>query len=383
MKALLLPVLTGYALISAGAADFMNAEETHVKPAYAGRTGQGRRDLIRRYEGSRATEMSVDLALQWLAYHQEADGHWDTMKYGADNKSDTAITALSALAYLGAGHTERVGFYKANVQRAVAWLISKQNKDGLIFDDTDEKGHRAGGYPAAMATLALCEAAGVFEDPSVVQAAQKAVRYAEFHRQQDVDGKGGWRYLPNSPGDISVSSWFIAALKSAKIAGLKVDHTTFDGAVAFLDSVELKPRGVFQFTYMPGKETNKRRTMMGVYGRITLGYKASDYGSAVQKVVDDQGVPIWGSDGENVDFYYWYYGTLACFQIGGDVWKRWNVGLKKSLTENQCQLGDDAGSWPIAGNFSNEWGRAGQTAFGALCLEVYYRYPRLDPTDEK
>jgi hypothetical protein len=36
--------------------------------------------------------------------------------------------------------------------------------------------------------------------------------------------------------------------------------------------------------------------------------------------------------------------------------------------------GDDAGSWEPKGPYSNEWGRVGQTALSALCLEVYYRY---------
>ena len=48
--------------------------------------------------------------------------------------------------------------------------------------------------------------------------------------------------------------------------------------------------------------------------------------------------------------------------------------MMPSLVNNQCKQGDESGSWNPVGDFSGEWGRVGQTALGALCLEVYYRY---------
>src|ERR1043165_3568553 len=114
-----------------------------------------------RITGARRKEWfdAVKHALDWLKYHQEADGHWDVKKYEAANKNDVAITSLALLAFLGNGHTERVGEHKDTVQRAVKWLISRQKENGLIADDTDDAaGHRRGGYPMAIATLALAEA---------------------------------------------------------------------------------------------------------------------------------------------------------------------------------------------------------------------------------
>src|SRR5208283_3009709 len=45
------------------------------------RNGGGRRLMVKKHGGSVATENAVDLALQWLAYHQELDGHWNSEKY--------------------------------------------------------------------------------------------------------------------------------------------------------------------------------------------------------------------------------------------------------------------------------------------------------------
>ena len=33
--------------------------------------------------------------------------------------------------------------------------------------------------------------------------------------------------------------------------------------------------------------------------------------------------------------YYWYYGTLAMFQMGGEHWERWNKNLKTAVIDNQ------------------------------------------------
>src|SRR5206468_4795279 len=50
--------------------------------SFGNRNGGGRRLMVKRHGGSKATENAVDKALEWLAYHQEADGHWDSVKYG-------------------------------------------------------------------------------------------------------------------------------------------------------------------------------------------------------------------------------------------------------------------------------------------------------------
>jgi hypothetical protein len=354
--------------------------------SFGSRNGGGRRLMVRRHGGSRATETSVDAALRWLAYHQETDGHWDAKKYSSEQKTDTAVTGFALLAFLGAGHTEKVGEYKGNVQRAVAWMKSKQNADGLIFDASDAGAHRGIGYPGAIASLAMAEAAGMANIPDTKAAAQKAIDYCtEKHQAGEGSDRGAWRYGPKQPADLSVSGWFTMALKSAKVAGLHVNPAAFDGAIKFLDSVEKKEAGVggyaaSHYEYMPGQGhegTSHRLTMIGNLARQFMGWKKEDLQGSVAWAMDKGGVPEWGANGERVDLYYWYYGTLCVFQQGGDVWKKWNASMKDALTANQCKQGDDLGSWNPVGEFSSEWGRVGQTALGCLCLEVYYRYAQL------
>jgi hypothetical protein len=347
--------------------------------SFGNRNGGGRRLMVKKHGGSKATEGAVDLALKWLAYHQEPDGHWDSKKYQGGGGSDMADTGLALLAFLGAGHTEKVGEHKQTVLCAVAWLKSKQTANGL-FENRLEGSVNGPGYRTAIATLALAEAAGMANVKETREAAQKAVDYCiNIHQQGEGSEKGGWRYNAKTDPDISVAGWFIMAIKSAKVSGLAVDPASFEGAIKMLDKLEIKnvAQGSYgpasAFGYTTSNSPNGRRCAIGNLARQFLGWKKEDLQSSVEYFMEKYGTPDAGKE----DLYYWYYGTLCVFQQGGDIWKKWNAGMKKSLCESQCKQGDDTGSWDPKGDYSQHWGRVGQTALGALCLEVYYRYQQL------
>lgn len=304
-------------------------------------TEHGRHWLVMQHIVTPATENAVGKALRWLAYHQEPDGHWDTVKYGSGPKTDTAMTGMALLAFVGAGNTEKVGQYHDNVKNAVAWLKSKQQPSGLIYDPTDAGSHRGIGYPHAIATLGMVEAAGMGRVPDTKAAAQRAVAYAtEQHQCGDGSDKLGWRYGAKQAGDLSVTGWFVMALKSAKIARLHVDPAAFEGAIKFVNSVEFKDGqgddayGSSHFGYRPGDEhagSGFRLTAIGTLVRQYCGKSKEETQGSVDWFLNKGGVPSWGVNGESVDLYYWYYGSMACFQQDGDAWKRWNVGMAKTL----------------------------------------------------
>ena len=327
----------------------------------------------------------TERAMSWLASHQEPDGHWDAIKYGAFRKTDTAVTSLALLTFLGAGHTEKAGLFHDNVKRAVTWLKLHQQANGLIFDQTDAGEHRGIGYPMAMATLAMAEAAGMGNVPDTRAVAQKAVDYCFAHQSGQGSEKGGWRYHAGQTGDTSVSGWYIMALKSAKIANLHVEHSAFEGAINFLDSVEVHDAdGTSHYAYRPGEEhadSTHRMSAIGNLGRIFMGAPKEPLRANVEKFVARGGVPEWTPG--KVDLYYWYYGALCTFQMDGDVWKKWNDGMVPALAKSQIKTGDEMGSWPIEGAYADEWGRVGQTALAGMCLEVYYRYRQVNAPETK
>ena len=76
-----------------------------------------------------------------------------------------------------------------------------------------------------------------------------------------------------------------------------------------------------------------------------------------------------------MDYYRWYYATLAMFQMGDTYWKKWNEALKTALCTTQQKGGCEDGSWdPATVVFGLKGGRLLSTAMGCLSLEVYYRY---------
>jgi hypothetical protein len=361
------------------------------KGSFGNRNGGGRKLMVMRHGGSKATESAVDKALEWLAYHQEADGHWDGAKYGASMSGDAALTGLATLAFLGAGHTEKIGKYKDNVKRAVGWIMSKQDADGCVL----KVDKAANGYNHPIASLALAEAAGMARIPETMAAAQKAVDYSVNIFQC---GKGsdrmGWRYVPQEMGDVSTTGWFVMQLKSAKVAGLHVDPLAFEGASHFLDTLEVEKRNPADpysgnhFGYRAdagGQGVAAIRvknphcnTAIGCLIRLFLGTKPDEIQGAAEWFQTQGGLPT----AQKPEFYHWYYATLTCFQVGGDVWKKWNEAIKSSLLELQCKgPGDNAGSFDPKGHSTEgaeeRGGRVFTTAIGALCLEVYYRYAQL------
>jgi hypothetical protein len=69
---------------------------------------------------------------------------------------DVGATGLALLAYLGDGNTLRVGPYREQVKKGVAWLRQQQQESGLIGESS---GH-AYMYNHGIATTAMVEAYG-------------------------------------------------------------------------------------------------------------------------------------------------------------------------------------------------------------------------------
>ena len=87
-------------------------------------------------------------------------------------------------------------------------------------------------------------------------------------------------------------------------------------------------------------------------------------------------LPAWVEDTPANDMYYWYYGTYAMYQTGGESWAKWNAALKEALMPSQHKKGPMQGSWDPIGPWGYAGGRVYSTAILALTLEVYYRFPR-------
>ena len=450
-------------------------------------TAEGRLAAAEKGGGGRDTESAVERALAWLAAHQDEDGSWSATGFYAaepaqtvrktvrtaagavevevpvaarrfNAKGDAAHTGFAVLAFLGAGYTHRGSHaHSERVRRGLAWLIKAQDAGGSF-----------GGcnYTQGIATMALAEACGMAGlggsagagdsgriddfDAGLRTAAQKGVdccvksqipylgwdynHESSASRAAGIQRWGGSRTI----SDTSVTVWNCLALKSSRIAGLRVDGNAFNGIVNWLDRAQSMNVGKGSGSQWAGGRFAYRDGGAGAYGsntmvaagltmRLYTGTRPDDrhaFGPAnlllgflppedfkeptaeeIRKKADEihdgyvkgygaryDSLPdaakqslrdmaesaartqLRGGNPEISNVYFLYHSTVPMFQMGGDYWKRWNPAMKRELLATQVAGGEDDGSWPPGGHAS---GRTMATALGAMTLEVYYRYLRL------
>lgn len=286
--------------------------------------------------GNAKTEATVMRALRWLKVHQSPDGSWPNNK--------VAMTGLAILTYLA--HGEKPGEspeFGETVQKALEFLLSVQNKEGLYT-----KG--GNGYAHAIATYAMCEAYGMTMNPNVRESADRALEII-------INGQhpsGGWDYnwKQSERDDTSVMGWCAQALKAGMMADFYHDPEALDRASKLSVKGFKKngfPDGGFGYT------APQRGGLTGV-GVLCMQFHNAANDPYVKNSLDNiiyQWKPAWigstpknpvnkkpedlppGTVGGSCPQYYYYYATQAVFQSGGERWKKWNNDMWPSYVAAQ------------------------------------------------
>ncbi|HRW52253.1 MAG TPA: hypothetical protein P5081_05155, partial [Phycisphaerae bacterium] len=374
------------------------------------RQRDAREKAVRDYGGTRKTERAVADGLAWLAAHQQPDGVWNRTGFprqcpAGDHCSqaavafesrdaDVGLTALATLAFLGAGYTHEEGPYAQHLSRAFSYILAQQNTTGGF---TDAVGYQM--YCDAISTIAIAECYALTKDEVLRRPLERAIAHVAQAQQPE----GGWDYTDarTHRNDTSITGWCVMAIKSAQAAGVDVplrtrlnlirhfDRATEpDGRVWYADKRENPSAG--------GNRTLIRRrygpamTATGLFVRSTLGFRMDDRIATrqIERLLAD--LPnlekFRDANGDGLhSAYYWYYGSLALFHVGGEPWAQWNRALRNTILEYQERPTTPKGgrrhaygSWPAFGRGWGKWGRTGgrvySTAINTLTLEVYYRY---------
>jgi gluconolactonase len=347
------------------------------------------------YRGYVPIRRSVRAGLDWLARHQDEDGKWDCdrfMKHDAASDAcdgagreayDVGVTALALLAFLGDGHTLRVGGYKDVVKKAVVWLRSQQQEDGRF----GVLGAPDWFYGHAMATCAIVEAYDLSFYKLLKPCAERGLAYLQAHRG---DG-AAWRYGPgDARGDLSVTGWAVLALQAAEAAGLEADSAWRTGCGRWLDEVS-DATGLHGYTKrgepssrLPGDHGRRfpvsscePLTAIGVVCRAMLGQEptaGSVMDAAADRLVSKP--PVWSVGDGRADPYYWFWASDAMRQVGGVRWRAWRRALEAAAVPNQRRSAQGeaaAGSWDPVGPWGEVGGRVYSTALMSLALESSYR----------
>lgn len=396
-------------------------------------TGRPQRREDRRFqwriesEGSErphATRMVA--ALEWLKDHQNREGFWSATEFtddsvrtraartyniefrrvgepagdkGWEGVCDIGLTGLALLAYAGAGYDHRDGDYRAVCRKAVLFLRRHQDNDGCFGPKEDDLFV----YSHAICTMALAEVYGLSGDQVLKPIVDKAVEFILLAQNPGL----GWRYgVRPGVNDSSVTSWMVMALRSASLAGIEVDtQKSFDDAATWFKLVTIDVNGVPQTGYdSPGSNNARLRsaadfdsnpTMDAIYATCMTAMGKADATDKTVKALTDKCIqadmlPRWAE--YRIDFYYWYYASLACHQAGGDSWTTWEKAVSKHLLDYQrgwhskdeatgrstAESLDEHGSWDPVGAWGQAGGRVYSTAMGALILQTSYRYQRTE-----
>lgn len=353
-----------------------------VRLALVGRSA-GRRDaLLEAAGGGSETESAVGKALEWIVKNQEKSGLWSLRgPYldGSNQENRLAATAMALLALQGAGNTTREGIHQAAVRRAWKALMARQLPEGAFDCGAMPEPHAM--YGQAQATIAVCELLGMTEDDAVRPAAERALAYAVAAQMPD----GGWRYRPPQPnsdnkGDMSVTGWFMMALKTGEMAGLGVPSEVYERLERFLDAVFISDDKGYGYQILPQQRFFQVRpaiTAEALLCRQYLGWQREN--PRLQAGVDllFRELPL-DFEYPHKNVYAWYYATQVCHHMGGPVWRRWNDRMRVMLTGNQVARGKETGSWDPA---HDQWGHFGgrlfMTCLCACMLEAYYRHMPL------
>jgi hypothetical protein len=365
---------------------------------------------------SRKFQDAVDGALEWLAAHQSPNGAWEAAGFmnwcdqlpaeegrkpdGAGKSMyDAGVSGLSLCAFLGAGYTNRGDHrFARTVSRGLRHLKSIQDPEGCFGPRSTQQYI----YNHATASLAMVEAYGMTGSPILKSSAQGGLDFIALTRNPYF----AWRYgIKPGDNDTSVTGWMMMALKSAKLvnaasvargkaAPLALDESAFDGIHAWLEKVTDKDTGRVGYLQRgtgPARpqdlvdrfpaEKSESMTGVGMLARI-FGGEEPTKSEIIQKgaALCAKLPPTWNESDGSIDMYYWYYATLAMYQVGGRHWDAWKAAMEKAMVGTQhqdtdyCQL---KGSWDPLGPWGPDGGRVYSTAVMALCLEVFYRYDRV------
>ena len=386
-----------------------------------------------------ASEKALLDGLRWLIRHQNPDGSWGgaalaqrcmpaspcfDAQFKYNEHYDEGLTAMALLCFLKAGFgpeskqeivdTTMSKRHKVGeiVKNGLQWLVKRQKADGSFGKE------RAFMYNEALCALTLAEAYGPRHNRSWKEPAQKSVDFLQKAQKPNPSGTGlwGWRYASRVEiqalrpagghdeeylkelydADTSITGWAVSALKSAQTAGLDVSKESLDGAMEFCKSVTPENGdGLVGYLNAQGAGASLsgpndagfvyHLTSMSAVAMCIRIFAQGDrkdpfFELAAQRIVQDLPTRVIDvSKPSPVDYYYWYYASLALSQFDGPdspkrnakYWGPWKkamldcvLGLQNH-TEDVCSNG----GWIVPDRWNYAGGPIYCTAINVLTLQ--------------
>lgn len=318
---------------------------------------------------AKAVDEAVAAGVAYLMSRQNRDG-----SISQDPTHATALTALSVLAMIGVGHQLTDPTPEGeSLRSAVAFLLrdDRQEANGYY-------GQRDGSrmYGHGIVTLLLGELLGMGVDAEQDQVIrEKLTRAVDLILRSQRVAKfgngvydGGWRYTPAAQdADLSITVWQVMALRSALAAGIEVPSEAVDQAVEYLRRSFRAERGgdvpMGRFGYQPQRSFGYATTAAGLLAMQVCGrYDAPEVEASANWLLAQR------LDPTDVWFYYGtYYYAQGLYQRGGEAAELARARVESTLLSIQHENGSFSGV-----GVAQE--RVYATSMALLSLSVRYHY---------
>ncbi|MGE0757290.1 MAG: prenyltransferase/squalene oxidase repeat-containing protein [Pirellulaceae bacterium] len=281
-------------------------------------------------------DAAIERGLKWVVSTQSALGHWTAGSY------PTAMTALAGTALVASGSTAVHGPYASNIRRAVDYLSSKVNDNGLIGDPVSDNRYT---YGHGFSMLFLSQILGEEEDEErrgeLVEILGKAV---EFSGKAQTPS-GGWGYVSAKDGNNfdegSTTITQVQGLRGCRNAGIPVPAEVVDGAKNYIYECKNPDGGI---SYSSRNRGSSRPAITAA--ALAALYNAGDYDSEhVPQMLKYTKEQLHNINNAVQSFGHWHYTYLYYSQVvyrqGDAEWQPFRDKLYDKIISEQ----ESNGSW--------------------------------------
>jgi len=280
-------------------------------------------------------QRTVARGLEWLAKRQSRLGRWTAN----NGRYPTAMTAMAGTALLCEGSTTTQGKYAENVRRAVNYLLSKSQTNGLIGDPRQDDRYTYGhGFSMLFLSQVLGEEEDIDRRDELVDVLSRAV---VFTGRAQTDA-GGWGYVSAQDGrgfdEGSTTITQVQGLRGCRNAGVPVPREIIDKAIAYIQKCTL-PDGGVQYN-SKGGGGRPAITAAAIACLFNAGEYDSDYVPKLQVYckknlsnISNQGFGHW--------HYAHYYYAQVRYREGGKSWEEYRDKIYTRI----LQEANPDGSW--------------------------------------
>jgi len=283
----------------------------------------------------------VERGLEWLARQQSGAGgagglgHWTAN----DGRYPTAMTAMAGVALLCEGSTSTQGKYSANIRRAVDYLLSKSQPNGLIGDPGQDDRYT---YGHGFSMLFLSEVLGEEEDndrrEELIDVLSRAVVFTGRAQTE----AGGWGYVSAKDGqgfdEGSTTITQVQGLRGCRNAGIPVPKEIIDKAIEYIRKCTM-PDGGVQYNSRGGGG-RPAITAAAIACLFNAGQYDSEYVPKLQAYCRNNLSNI-----SNRGFGHWHYAHYYYSQVryreGGKSWEEYRDQIYARLVHEA----NPDGSW--------------------------------------